>query len=451
MGRVLILGLAREGLSLARFFAPSAVVTVTDAADETSLGERAAELAALDVRLVAGGHHPELVRDADRFFVSPGISESNPVYVAAREAGLQVESMTTLFFDLCPSPIVGVTGSSGKTTTTGLIGHILQTAGCHALVGGNIGDPMLDLLPRLGPDSLAVLELSSFQLAILHRSPRLAVVTNISPNHLDRHGTMDEYVRAKKAIVVHQSPDDRAVLNADDEIAKSFALDTPAEIDLFSRKQRLSGGAWVGDGTVLAAGSEVMPVEDIPLLGEHNLENVLAALAATAALGIKPAAQRAAVRSFRPAPHRLQTVAVHNGVTYVNDSIATSPARAMVALRSLSAPIHLIAGGRDKNLPWDEFAALAVDRVQALYLIGEAASLIDEATRAALRTHSGTLLPENIHHCRSLEDAVDMARRRARPGDFVLLSPGCTSYDMFHDFAQRGDAFARAVEGRHAA
>lgn len=445
---ILILGLAREGVSLARFLAEAgANVTVTDSASAARLAPRLAGLAGPPVRTVLGADYPALVAGMDRFFVSPGVPESNAVYRAAGEAGMPIESMTTLFFDLCRAPIVGITGSSGKTTTTGLIGHILSEDTRDVVVGGNIGDPMLDLLPAIGPATTVVLELSSFQLSILRRSPHLAVVTNISPNHLDRHGTMEAYVDAKLNIVRYQSAGDLAVLNAGDSASATFARATIGQIRWFGPGAH-DGAAVQGDwiGTIHSGEFEpVLPCDDVPLLGRHNLENVLAAVAATDLLGVAPAAMAHGIATFRPAAHRLQTVAERDGVRYIDDSIATSPARAVVALEALREPILLIAGGRDKNLPWEEFAAVAAARVRTLFLIGEAAESIEAAVRGAISPES-RLQPEHIYRCPSLEAAVADAGRMARPGEVVLLSPGCASYDMFDDFEERGRVFARAVE-----
>ena len=453
---VLILGLAREGVSLARFFAGrGARVTVTDSAPPAQLAGRAGGLADLGVRCALGGDHPELVTMADEFFVSPGVPEGNVVYRAAVERGLPVQSMTTLFFDLCPGTIVGVTGSSGKTTTTGLIGHIVRQAGRDSVVGGNIGDPMLDLLPRIRSTTTVVLELSSFQLSILRRSPHVAVVTNVTPNHLDRHGTMEAYVGAKLHITEHQHPTDWAVVNAADPYAEAFARSTPGEVRWFSLDGAVTDGAtahggWLGlsrDGTF----TRVIAEAGVPLLGRHNQENVLAALCAADILDVPPDVMRAAVQAYRPAPHRLQTVAERHGVRYIDDSIATSPARASVALQALSAPVVLIAGGRDKHLPWDDFARLAVQRARAVFLIGEAAPIIADALDAAMEHGPGLLDRRAIVRCGSLEEAVRLASVTAAPGDVVLLSPGCASYDMFHDFEERGAIFAGAVEGLDAA
>jgi UDP-N-acetylmuramoylalanine--D-glutamate ligase len=449
--RVLVLGLGREGESLSRHLAKQgARVTVTDAAPTASLLDRVRRLDGLPIELVLGGHHPELVEKADLLFVSPGVPETSPVFAAARVRHLPVHSMTTLFFDLCPGQIIGVTGSSGKTTTTSLVGHILATGGRDPVVGGNVGDPMLDLLPRIGPDTLVVLELSSFQLEPLRQSPHIAVVTNISPNHLDRHGTMEEYVSAKRHIVSHQRPEDFAVLNVGDRAAADFTNYTPATARWFGIDLHPPAGATVRDGSAGLLDDRgfkpVIPVKDIPLLGGHNVENVLAAIAVSALTEIEPETMAAAIRSYRPPAHRLQVVAERHGVRFIDDSIATSPARATTALQAVNGPIILIAGGRDKKLPWDDFARLLVQKVRALFLIGEAATLIEEAVRPHLNASDSILHKRSVERCPSLDAAVMRAAATARAGEVVLLSPGCTSYDMFADFTERGDAFVRVVE-----
>lgn len=455
--RCLVLGLAREGVSLARYLvAEGAEVTVTDRAPASDLAARVRSLRDVPVRVVLGGEYPDLVGENDYLFTSPGIPESNAVYRAAMTRGVPVESMTTLFFQRCPGRIVGITGSSGKTTTTGLIGHILMTAGVDTVVGGNIGAPMIDLLPHIEARTTVVLELSSFQLQLVRRSPQVAVVTNISPNHLDRHGTMEKYIEAKRAIVRYQRAEDVAVLNADDPVVTGFAQATPAPVVSFSLRDVPERGAALQEeclGTVCAGVFHpVLPRQDVPLLGMHNIANVLAALATCRVLGVDSSVMAGAVRTFRPAMHRLETVAVKDGVTYINDSIATSPARAQVALDAVEAPILLIAGGRDKNLPWDDVARRIAQKTRALFLVGEAAEMI----RAAVEPHLGggrsVLDAHDIRLCATLAEAVHAAADSARPGDVVLLSPGCTSYDMFTDFEERGREFSRAVgeiRGRH--
>jgi UDP-N-acetylmuramoylalanine--D-glutamate ligase len=452
--RVLVLGLAREGVTLARYLCEQgADVTATDNADGEKLRERLGTLDGLPVRTMVGGDHPELLAGADAVFVSPGVPEGNPIYEEAARRNIPIESMTTLFFELCPGPIVGITGSSGKTTTTGLIGHIVRESGMDVAVGGNIGDPMIDLVPDIGPETTVVLELSSFQLRLLRQSPHIAVVTNISPNHLDRHGTMQEYIDAKRHIVAHQRPNDYAVLNSCDPERDTFAHATSAQLRWFG--ERSEDGARVTGGTVSLvhgdAETTVLPVHEVPLLGRHNVENVLAAVTAAAVIGVQPEEMASAIRSFRPAAHRLETVGQVRDVSYVDDSSATTPARAQVALEAIGSVILLIAGGRDKRLPWDEFARTVARRVRVLFLVGEAASQIEEAVLEAMRTSAGALEERNIRRCSSLQEAVAEAGRLAVAGETVLLSPACTSYDMFSNFEERGRHFAREVAGLNAA
>lgn len=454
--RILILGLAREGVSLARALVQrGAQVTVTDAAQRDVLLSRLHALQGLDIPSHFGRAHTDLVHDTDILFVSPGAPESNPVYLAARQAGIPVESMTTLFFDECRARIIGVTGSSGKTTTTGLIGHIVRAAGRDVVVGGNIGDPMLDLLPHINDHTLVVLELSSFQLTLLRQSPWCSVVTNISPNHLDRHITMDEYVAAKQHIAAYQNRGDSIVLNANDDLARLFAAASAAQPHWFGLSHDHDNGSVCRDDQLGLIESgvfhAVIDVGDVPLLGRHNLENVLAATAVAGVLGIPGDQIAEAIRSFTPAKHRLQLVLEREGVRFVDDSIATSPARAAVALEAITGDVLLIAGGRDKHAPWDVLAALIVQRVRAVYLIGEAKETIAEALQKASCASGKVVQAGYVTFCPSLEDAVHRARSRAIPGDTILLSPACASYDMFADFEARGDAFARAAEADCAA
>lgn len=449
----LVLGLAREGIALARFLADAgARVVVTDSAKNPAGFAELHGLAGIQAYL--GDDFPELVQDVDVVYVSPGVPESNAVYVRAIESGVPVASMTTLFFELCPGRITAITGSSGKTTTTGLIGHILATAQRDVVVGGNIGTPMLELLPSIGRDTDVILELSSFQLALLRKSPQVAVVTNFSPNHLDRHGSMENYLGAKLQIVAHQSVSDFVVLNSGDPWCSRFLDATPAHAVFFGWE--LEGpGVSVRDGALgLNEGprfTPVMPTSDVPLIGRHNVENVMAACAATSLLSIQPSDMAAAIGTYRPPRHRLETVARRAGVRFIDDSVATSPARALVALDAIDEPVLLIAGGRDKRLPWEQFAARVASRVSALFLIGEAADDIERAVRRQLAKPDAALSTEAVYRCESLDAAVTMAQRLAQPGDVVLLSPACASYDMFVNFEERGNVFARAVEAVDAA
>jgi UDP-N-acetylmuramoylalanine--D-glutamate ligase len=442
----LILGLAREGESLARYLVrQGAVVTVTDVLPEDQLQPRLQRLEPCGVHFVLGKTDPHLVNSTDVLFVSPGVPTDNPIVMAAREAGIPITNATQLFLEHCPATVVGITGSSGKTTTTSLIAAILHAGNRRVLVGGNIGNPMLDLLDDADSQTLVVVELSSFQLELVQVSPHIAVVTNITPNHLDRHGTMARYIAAKQHIVAYQTPNDVAVLNQDDRTVKTFASTTPAHSIGFSRCGRLEKGAFLYNDALVVRTADaefvVMPRDEIPIPGNHNVENVLAALAATSTLDVDASAMREGVRTFAGVPHRLEHVTELDGVTYIDDSIATSPQRVAVALQAVDRNVVLIAGGRSKQLPWHDMLQAMDSHVRALVLIGEAAQEIAQAVEA----HFGREAPP-IHYADTMDDAVQRAARLALPGDVVLLSPACASYDMFTDYEERGLAFRHAVE-----
>lgn len=386
-----------------------------------------------------------LLDHTDLVVVSPGIPDSNPILRSARTRVIPVTNSTRIFFRYCPCPIVGVTGSSGKSTTTSLISAILKTKGQAVSTGGNIGTPMLDLLTDLSANSIAVVELSSFQLELGGVAPHVAVVTNISPNHLDRHGSIDAYIAAKRNIVTDQSGSDMAVLNGGDGTVREFAEGTQSEIFWFGMHRPTGPGTFVdGDWIVVDTGSgenRVVRLDELQLPGWHNVENTLAAVAATHALGVDPSTMREGIVGFHGLPHRLDTIRVRDGITFVDDSIATTPERAAVGIRALSGPLVLIAGGRSKHLPWTHVVEAAQDKVRAAVLIGEAANEIESAIRSSFRSNEVFTV-----HAEDMAQAVEVARSLALHGDTVLLSPGCTSFDMFKDFEERGLAFASLVE-----
>ena len=439
--RATIVGLGREGRDLARFLSlAGASVMVTDARSTDSLSEDLRALEACGVRYSLGGHPLALLDDTDVVYVSPGVPPEIPFLKTARQRGMSISSATELFFDLCPARIVGITGSSGKSTTTAMTGKVLQAAGLDAVVGGNIGVPMLGMLERISSDSLAVMELSSFQLEFMRQSPWVATVTNITPNHLDRHPDMDAYRAAKAQIVAHQSSGDWCVLNHDD--AQSRLLTTFSQKLEFSQRETVTGAYQEGEVLVRNLGSGVEAVCDrraIHLRGEHNVANALTVIATTSAVGVAVEAIARGIESFRALPHRLEPVGSIHGATYYNDSIATSPERSMAALLSFTEPIVLLAGGRDKHLPMDEWAELIRNRAHHIIVFGEAAPLIAAAAREA------GVVNEAILAVQSLDQAVRAAVEVSRPGDAVLLSPGCTSYDAFFDFEERGDRFRELV------
>lgn len=449
--RIGIVGLGREGLDLAQFLASTgARLVVTDAAAAAVLDSAVRALSGLSIDFKLGNQQSGDLRDCDEIFVSPGVPRSVPVVVEPATLGVPISSATRLFLELCPGPIVGITGSSGKTTTTTLIGEILKMAGMPPFVGGNMGTPTLAHLDHLTSDTWSVLELSSFQLEDVTQSTAVGVVLNITPNHLDRHPIMDDYIRAKSNLIRHQGPDEVAVLNADDPIVRTLVH--PSRTVAFSLTGQVNG-AWLHGDDLLIGGSiwsarahqlldvpEQLLLEraEIPLRGLHNAANVLAAAAAALCAGCPSEAIRDVVRGFKPVPHRLEVIGTVDGVTFVNDSIATSPERSAAALNSFEEPIVLIAGGRDKHLPMDEWARLIPERTRGVVLVGEAAELIEAALARA-----GSHVP--IMRATSFAAVLDKARELAHPGDVVLLSPGCTSFDEFRDYEARGEAFRRAV------
>jgi UDP-N-acetylmuramoylalanine--D-glutamate ligase len=433
--RALVIGLAREGVDLTRFLtARGAHVVVADTKPPESLQESISQLDSENVTYRLGGHSLEDLNGVDVVYASPGVPPENPLLREAERRGVRQSSLVELFFALCPAPIVGITGSAGKSTTTSLIGEMFVEAGRHVFVGGNIGKPLLGKLAEMSPNSWVVMELSSFQLEPLRVSPHIALITNVTPNHLDRHPSMEAYWAAKGQILAHQSANDWAVLNADDEWSRrytargrqlSFSLEQPVE------------GAYLASDQVVLAGKPLLHMKEIPLRGRHNVANVLAACATAHAADIPREAMVTAIKRFRGVPHRLQTVDKRNGVIYVDDSIATAPERSIAALKAYHEPIVLIAGGRDKHLPMDDWAALIAARVKHVVLLGEMSDLVE----AALRRQGYTATT----HTSSMNEAVAAAARVAQPGDVVLLSPGGTSYDMYKDFEERGHDFARAV------
>jgi len=393
--------------------------------------------------------------------LSPGVDKRAPLVREALRRGVPITSETELFMARCPAPIIGITGSSGKTTTTTLIGAMLRRDAARPVyVGGNIGRPLLERLDEMTPDARVVLELSSFQLEWLTMSPAVAVVTNLTPNHLDRHETMDAYAAAKSNIVAHQESADAAVLNADDPLVAAFAGLTPGRVLYFSLVSPVEHGAYLasdGEKLLLARDGQTKVLcraSELRVPGRHTIANVLAAASVATLYGVAPEAIAATARAFDGVPHRLQRSGTVAGVTFYDDSIATTPERTRAALAAIPNPVVLILGGHDKKLPWEELARDAVRRCRGVVLIGEAARLIRRHLEAALdeemdRHREAAVAPllrsAAVVDAASMTAAVERALELARPGDAVVLAPGCASYDMYRDFEERGDVFARAV------
>jgi UDP-N-acetylmuramoylalanine--D-glutamate ligase len=437
--RATVLGLGREGVDLARFLSDAgASVKVTDQQSADALQAQVAALEGRAVEMLLGEQAPEPLLEADVLFASPGVPPEHPLLAAARARGIPVTSLIEALFELCPSPIMGITGSAGKTTTTTLVGEIFRAANRPVFVGGNIGKPLLGELERMTPEAWVVLELSSFQLESMRQSPRVAVVTNVTPNHLDRHPSMEAYWDAKRQILAHQQADDIAVLNDDDTWSRRYK---PNGRVLRFSLQRPVEGAYLDSGTerLMLLGEPLMKTGELLLRGRHNVANVLAASLAAHAAGIGRKAVIAAAKAFRGVAHRLEVVGERDGVRFVNDSIATAPERSMAALRAFEEPLVVIAGGRDKHLPMGEWAELLVRRARHVVLLGEMAEAVAEALRAADPSFRG------ISRAASMDEAVAQAADAARSGNVVLLSPGGTSFDMYQDFEKRGEDFTRAV------
>lgn len=437
--RATILGLGREGVDLARFLSDAgATVRVSDQQPAEALTMQVAALEGRPVEMFLGEHAVEPLLEADLLFASPGVPPEHPLIAAARERGIRITSLIEVLFELCPSPILGITGSAGKTTTTTLMGEIFRAAQRPVFVGGNIGRPLLGELERMTPEAWVVLELSSFQLESMRQSPRVAVVTNVTPNHLDRHPSMEAYWDAKRQILAHQEADDWAVLNDDDTWSRRYA---PKGRVLRFSLQRPVEGAYLDSGTerLMLLGEPLLESSELLLRGRHNVANVLAASLAAHAAGVSRAAIAAAARAFKGVPHRLEVVGERDGVRYVNDSIATAPERSIAALKAFEEPVVLIAGGRDKHLPMGEWADLLVRRARHVVLLGEMSEAVEDALRTADPSFRG------ISRAASMDEAVAQAADAARSGDVVLLSPGGTSFDLYHDFEKRGEDFARAV------
>ena len=435
-----MVGLGREGAALSRYLVKHGhEVTVTDTRPAEALGPFLDRLAGLPLEFALGGHPEEVLRGADTVFLSAGVRRD-----VAPFAGLpNISSETELFFQRCPAPIIGITGSAGKTTTTTLTGLMLATGSRRVLVGGNIGQPLIEQVDDLTGNELVVLELSSFQLEYLKQSPHVALVTNITPNHLDRHPSMQAYIEAKANIVRHQASSDVAILNGQDANSTGLSAHTPARILHFNgRDARLAGDRLLV--RTHDAEHEICRTGELQIPGRHNVDNVLAASLIGLAHGIAPQAIRDVAIHFTGVRHRLQLVRELRGVAYYNDSIATAPERTLAALAVFERPVVLIAGGRDKHLPLDGLAERVCAQARGAILVGEAADLLEGAFAAAKR-RLGANQPW-LRRADDLAAAVELAAAQAKEGDVVLLSPACTSYDMFRDFEERGECFVAAVQ-----
>jgi len=444
--KVLVVGLGKSGLAAALFLRRNgAQVTVSDVRSAEALAKDIPALLEEGVMVETGGHGLLTFRRQDLIVISPGVPLDTPELAQVRSFGLPVIGELELASRFLQGKMLAVTGSNGKTTTTALLGEILGAAGLPTLVGGNIGVPVVSLIEQSTPETWSVLEVSSFQLeSTVEFHPAIAVILNITPDHLDRHGSFENYARAKERIFAAQTAQDAVVLNADNAPAAAAAVRTSAAVYWFSVEREVEQGAWLDDGFVVFRAAKhrpverVMPLKLIPLKGAHNVENVLAAVVAARLVGAPAEAVGRAVEKFQAVEHRLEYVATVNGVEFYNDSKATNVDATAKAIAAFSSGVHLILGGKDKGSDYTLLTRLLKERVRAVYTIGSAAAKIESQLRGLVLLQS----------CETLERAVSEAAGAARPGEVVLLAPACSSFDQFENYEQRGRAFKQLVSER---
>jgi UDP-N-acetylmuramoylalanine--D-glutamate ligase len=445
--KVLVVGLGKSGLAAALFLRKrGAQVTVSDMRSAAALAKEIPALLEHGIMVESGGHGLLTFRRQDLIVVSPGVPMDTPELVQVKTFGLPIIGELELAAQFLKGNILAITGSNGKTTTTALTGEILAAAGIETQVGGNIGVPVVDLIEKSTDTGWSVLEVSSFQLETTNLfHPKIAVILNITPDHLDRHGSFENYAMAKERIFSVQTKADALVLNADNARAAAAAARTSARVYWFSLEKPVEQGAWIERGEHDAqvvfratAGSVIEPIlpsSRITLKGAHNVENILAAVCAARLAGAQPEAIAQAVENFRAVEHRLEYVGTDNGVEYFNDSKATNVDAAAKAIAAFPGCIHLILGGKDKNSNYADLSDLLRQRVKVVYTIGSAAEKIESQIRGVVPIVSSE----------TLDKAVAAARKAARPGDIVLLSPACSSFDQFENYEHRGRVFKELV------
>jgi UDP-N-acetylmuramoylalanine--D-glutamate ligase len=454
--KVLVVGLGKSGLAAALFLRRrGAQVTVSDVRSAEALARDIPALLEEGIMVEAGGHGLLTFRRQDLIVVSPGVPLDTPELVQARSLGQPIIGELELAARFLKGRILAITGSNGKTTTTSLTGEILKEGGLTMLVGGNIGVPVVSLIDESTDNAWSVLEVSSFQLESTEEfRPAIAVILNITPDHLDRHGNFENYARAKERIFARQQPGDFLVLNAENARTAEAASRAASQVYWFSIERSVRQGAWIEGGYVVFRSApaaeigpeiepeveQIMPLSKIPLKGEHNVENVLAAVCAARLAGVPVEAIGRAIEKFQAVEHRLEFVATLHGVEFYNDSKATNVDATAKAIAAFSSGIHLILGGKDKGSDYTTLSPLLRERVRAVYTIGSAAEKIESQLRGVV----------SIHSCGTLDAAVNSAAAAAHPGEVVLLAPACSSFDQFENYEHRGRVFKELVNRRRA-
>lgn len=439
--RVAVIGIGVSNTPLIYMLIRAGInVTACDKNTREGLGNVADELEKIGVQLQLGGNYLDGLNH-DVIFRTPGMRPDVFALETARSNGADITSEMEVFFKVCPCKIIAVTGSDGKTTTTTIISELLKAAGYRVHVGGNIGKPLLPDAECMEKDDIAVLELSSFQLMTMSQSPDIAVVTNVTPNHLDVHKSMDEYIAAKENLFRFQGENEIAVFNSDNEITRAFAENACSRTVLFSRKNELSNGVYVKNDAIWSCDREVLKLSDILLPGTHNVENYMAAIAAVEGL-VSDDVIRKVAKSFGGVEHRIELVRILRGVRYYNDSIASSPTRTIAGLRSFEQKLILIAGGYDKNIPFDVLGPEIIKHVKVLVLTGDTSAKIRAAVEASEGYQGDN--PCILEHS-DFKQAILTAHEAAQEGDVVILSPACASFDKFKNFMLRGEAFKNII------
>ncbi len=439
--RVLVVGLGKSGVASALFLKKrGARVTVSDSKSESELHDHIPVLLDNGITVETGGHGERTFGQQDLIVISPGVPVNAPALNPARKLGIPIIGEVELAARFLNGKLIAITGSNGKTTTTALAGDVVAASGIKALVGGNIGTPAISLVEESSDETYTVLEISSFQLETIEKfHPNIGVVLNVTPDHLDRHGTFEVYWEAKRRIFENQTDEDFAVLNMDDLETAKMGKGLKSQLRWFSRKSEVDSGAFVRDGRIFYLDTrgerEIMPLEEMQLKGAHNVENVLAAVTIGMILGVAPEKIREAVRNFKAVEHRLEYVTTINGIEFYNDSKATNVDATIKALESFPKNIHLILGGKDKGSDYTVLVPLLQSRVKRVYTIGAAAEKIESHIRGAAQiTQAGTL-----------EVAVRRAMEAASAGDVVVLAPACASFDQFTSYEHRGRVFKELV------
>ncbi|TLD42434.1 MAG: UDP-N-acetylmuramoylalanine--D-glutamate ligase [Candidatus Jettenia ecosi] len=447
---VMGLGSFGGGVGVAQFLAKQgALVTITDLRNMPELSSSIKQLEGLPISYKLGGHCEEDFINTDMVVVNPAVPDNSKFLQIARNNQVPLHTEINIFFSLCPAPIIGITGSNGKSTTTALLGKVLQQTSRTTWIGGNIGRSLLTNLEEIKPQGIVVLELSSFQLKELSgikKSPHISIVTNISPNHLDRHTGMDDYIQAKKTIITYQKPGDYAILNYDDPELRRWEQECKSHVLWYSARQRIKNGAWIKDGNIVLSiyGQErvIACTSRIKIPGNHNLQNILAASCAAYLAGAHEQHMERIMTNFGGLEHRLEFVREIQGVRYYNDSKSTTPESAIAAMRAFQEPVILIAGGIDKGSNFEEFAETCIQQTKAIVLIGKMAHKIQELILQ--KTEGEKKL--SIFISNTFREAFQQAHGIAKTGEIVLLSPACASYDMFLNYEERGRQFKNMVQ-----